>query len=958
MVEIDSRQAAAAHEKKLVQERRQAAEVDAAQPTQGLALSGGGIRSATFCFGLLRGLAQGRALKRFDYLSTVSGGGYIGAALGRLYQGDQKAEAVQERLGDNDTVLLWWLRNNGRYLTPAGARDMLQALAYIVRNMFSSHFEVALLMLLGASFILLPYVPMGLYDAWGNPDSPGWPSDFWERKGSIWWMLMTGPLFAALHFIFRYWYCREWRSSHVRKANLGGAVVAAYCGISLLLSLSAEGSATDFIFKLAGAALLTAPLGAAALSLQPHAPQELAALRLAHTNNLGTALLALAAFALFGLLDYASCWLIDAFDSDWKMPALGAAGLTLVLTVLRSALPPVLKWLSLGKLRMIKPEQLLNAVGITLILLLALSWMTALQMLVRPHAQVGLGLGLGHGISAYHSAMVWAFVLAATLAFSALTAQDVEVLNLSSLHNFYRARIERAYVSVGNYAPEAVPKPDVRRRFSMGSPLQPGSRRASEAVARLIEPAPGDDIALANYRPHVHGGPIHLMSCCINQSVDDRTGNYNADRLGIALTMSSLGAEIGTGMPTPLKDLAHEGSDHEWLVSIGRLSRWVAISGAAASSGMGSQTSPGLAALLFLSGLRLGYWSPKLLPPDRQQVPGHKPVPWQEKLLKWTASGFPKPSLVIAELIAHFPGLRSTAWYVSDGGHFENTAVYALLKRELDVVLMADCGADPLYKFEDLENLARKAVIDYGASIEFLDPARLSPTSLAQETALQWVGTRETLGAAASAQFLLLARIHYRNRTTPGVLIVAKPRRLADLPLEVTGYAQRHESFPQQSTGDQFFEEEQWEAYHQLGLRMGRHLTPEAIAALRALALDGHQPAVDEPLVTPSAMPATAPIEPIEPLDSLAADAAPPETAPARTVTAYTTPVQIAPVEAASAQAALAQPMAAQTMAAYTAPVQAMSAQAAPVPPALMPAAPAHDGQTPDSRAQDAALAS
>lgn len=46
-----------------------------------LCLSGGGIRSAAFAFGALRGLARAGVLQRFHYLSTVSGGGYIGAWL-------------------------------------------------------------------------------------------------------------------------------------------------------------------------------------------------------------------------------------------------------------------------------------------------------------------------------------------------------------------------------------------------------------------------------------------------------------------------------------------------------------------------------------------------------------------------------------------------------------------------------------------------------------------------------------------------------------------------------------------------------------------------------------------------------------------------------------------------------------------------------------------------------------
>jgi hypothetical protein len=47
----------------------------------GIALSGGGIRSATFGLGVLQALAHHDLLRRFDYLSTVSGGGYIGSSL-------------------------------------------------------------------------------------------------------------------------------------------------------------------------------------------------------------------------------------------------------------------------------------------------------------------------------------------------------------------------------------------------------------------------------------------------------------------------------------------------------------------------------------------------------------------------------------------------------------------------------------------------------------------------------------------------------------------------------------------------------------------------------------------------------------------------------------------------------------------------------------------------------------
>jgi hypothetical protein len=67
--------------------RRSAAAKDAGQLTNGtgLALSGGGIRSATFCLGVVQVLADAKLLIQFDYLSTVSGGGYLGSFLSNQF---------------------------------------------------------------------------------------------------------------------------------------------------------------------------------------------------------------------------------------------------------------------------------------------------------------------------------------------------------------------------------------------------------------------------------------------------------------------------------------------------------------------------------------------------------------------------------------------------------------------------------------------------------------------------------------------------------------------------------------------------------------------------------------------------------------------------------------------------------------------------------------------------------
>jgi hypothetical protein len=85
-----------------VNERRARAETDMKAPIVGVALSGGGIRSATFCLGLFQSLARHRLIRRADYLSTVSGGGYFGSFLGAaLSRSGSTIESVEQELSNN-----------------------------------------------------------------------------------------------------------------------------------------------------------------------------------------------------------------------------------------------------------------------------------------------------------------------------------------------------------------------------------------------------------------------------------------------------------------------------------------------------------------------------------------------------------------------------------------------------------------------------------------------------------------------------------------------------------------------------------------------------------------------------------------------------------------------------------------------------------------------------------------
>ena len=89
----------------------------------GLALSGGGIRSATFNLGVLQALAKHRLLARMDYLSTVSGGGYIGSWLSAwIHRHPEGLPGVQDAIREglagrgNEPGEVSWLRDYSNYL--------------------------------------------------------------------------------------------------------------------------------------------------------------------------------------------------------------------------------------------------------------------------------------------------------------------------------------------------------------------------------------------------------------------------------------------------------------------------------------------------------------------------------------------------------------------------------------------------------------------------------------------------------------------------------------------------------------------------------------------------------------------------------------------------------------------------------------------------------------------------
>jgi hypothetical protein len=211
----------------------------------------------------------------------------------------------------------------------------------------------------------------------------------------------------------------------------------------------------------------------------------------------------------------------------------------------------------------------------------------------------------------------------------------------------------------------------------------------------------------------------------------------------------------------------------------------MAISGAAASPNMGLGSLPTLRALLTLLNIRLGFWIAK--PNSEAGVPG------------------------FGCLLREMTGIRMSEgepWLnLSDGGHIENMGMYELLRRRCKFIICVDGEADPQSTFQGQITLVRHAQIDFGIRIEpRFDELRPDPNSKFSRTHSQ------------------LFRVRYpEDGTRPkeiGLMLYLKLSLTGDEAEFLKRYRTVHPDFPHQSTLNQFYDEEQFEAYRQLGVHV------------------------------------------------------------------------------------------------------------------------------------------
>ena len=811
----------AKEEASLVRERRQTPGDPAASPddlstiqdSQGLALSGGGIRSATFNLGLLQSLAAAGQLRNFDFLSTVSGGGYIGACLGRLYQRSaqenpahnaaQTARDVERVLASDEAPLIRWLRDHGRYLAPQGMKDRLFAFGIYLRNLLTVHVLLGLLLLLLFMFwgLLRSKLQQWLGVA---PFLAENVTALAQGSYSPAWLFVAASLSASLGCAWAYWMHRHsvsagWQQRSIAMLVLALSAFTLYTGASddprsaagiltALLWICSLTAGFALWYSIWAKLVLTKRKAAQATTGGSNAGSlQRAALRNQLSRSLAQSLQLLLALGLFALLDEAA---LRAFRFLLTVPELKGnlllgGGLTgALLAGLRVFAQAMSTQAGRGRHgggpRWIRPA--INAVGIMLLTLVAFCWALAAVACIeivksQPAALAGwpsppetLGLTL---------------LLLGLLSWAA--NKHLDVLNLSSLHQFYAARLTRAYLGAGN------PKRGVP--WSACPATSPGLKRVDEVVE-------GDDTLWADYRPHENGGPLHLVNVTVNQTQFIADSDFQPDRKGWNLAVGPAGFNLG-------RSVWHQaGWSH---CEPTRLGTWIAASGAAFSTGAGARTGLGFSALLGLLGVRLGYW-------------------WRAGDNQHPRSD---PSLLKAlwgEVTGQFNPDQSHYWYLSDGGHFENCAAYELIRRRLKRIVITDCGADPEYGFEDLANLALKVRLDFGAELTALG---------AQDLDRVWQGRPELRALFAepsqiddrSGPGLLLAKVTYPDDQVSSWLVIVKPRLPARLPLDLANYAQVSATFPQQTTLDQFFDESQWESTRKLGRLQGEQLA-SALAAL------------------------------------------------------------------------------------------------------------------------------
>lgn len=233
-----------------------------------------------------------------------------------------------------------------------------------------------------------------------------------------------------------------------------------------------------------------------------------------------------------------------------------------------------------------------------------------------------------------------------------------------------------------------------------------------------------------------------------------------------------------------------------------RLGTAMAISGAAANPNMGYYSSSVVTFLMAVFNVRLGWWL------GNTGETGGKTDLWGEPFYSKAS-----PSIAVLPLMNETLGLTDECKRyinVTDGGHFENLGLYEMILRRCRFILLSDGAADESFKFGEISNAIQKCKVDLGVDIKFKGGINIRGRYSPEE------------GEVKRLRFAI-AEITYpetdeNGQNLKGYLLYTRPTYYGTTePTDIRYYADSHRTFPHQSTGDQMYDEKQFEAYRSLG---------------------------------------------------------------------------------------------------------------------------------------------
>ena len=369
--------------------------------------------------------------------------------------------------------------------------------------------------------------------------------------------------------------------------------------------------------------------------------------------------------------------------------------------------------------------------------------------------------------------LVLAFFFFGMLGFGVLMSRLIN-LNKFSLHSVYRNRLIRAYLGATNRA-----------------------RKANHFTG--FDPA--DNIPMGDLKKGPPGPvqrPFHISNMALNL-----VGGKN-------LAWQQRKAETFTS------SCLYTGSCHLGYRSTAEYAKFgkipgltlgtaMAVSGAAANSNMGYHSSPLVSFLLTLFNIRLGCWLGNPGPAGKDSFKMPAPL---------------NPALYIAEEALGLSDDSRPFVFLSDGGHFENFGLYEMIMRRCKLIVVSDAGCDSECKLEDLGNAIRKIRADFGVNIEVKSFKIYSRNDWRYEKQKE-----DEVG-----KYCAIGTIDYgsvdgvNDKSAMGTLIYIKPAICGAEPKDIFNYKESSQSFPHESTVDQFFNETQFESYRALGLNVMKKL--------------------------------------------------------------------------------------------------------------------------------------